>query len=64
MTSLQCRRLTKLRPLRECNEMDFFDWLTVLFAFGVALYVMFDGGSNTEWPALMQPQGDDERRLG
>lgn len=24
--------------------MDFFDWLTVLFWFATALYVMFDGG--------------------
>jgi len=42
--------------------MDFLDWLVVLFAFGVALYVTFDGGLNRDWPPL--PQGDDERRLG
>ena len=44
--------------------MDFFDWLTVLFAFGVALYVMFDGGLNRDWPSLTQSHGDDERRPG
>ena len=44
--------------------MDFFDWLTVLFSFGIALYLMFDGGGpNRDWP-LMPPQGDDKRRLG
>ena len=44
--------------------MDFFDWLTVLFSFGIALYLMFDGGGHDrDWP-LMPPQGDDERRLG
>ena len=44
--------------------MDFFDWLTVLFSFGIALYLIFAGGGpNRDWP-LMPPQGDDERRLG
>ncbi len=45
--------------------MDFFDWLTVLFSFAVALYLVFDGGgADRDWPPLMPPQGDDERRLG
>ncbi len=44
--------------------MDFFDWLTVLFAFGVALYLIFDIGPNRDWPSLTPHQGDDERRLG
>ena len=42
--------------------MDLFDWLTVLFAFGVALYLMFDGGPKRDWSSLMQ--SDDERRIG
>lgn len=44
--------------------MDLFDWLAVLFSFGIALYLVFDGGGlNRDWPPL-PPQGDDERRLG
>lgn len=37
--------------------MNFLDWLIVLFSFGIALYLVFDG------PGLMPPRGDDERRL-
>ena len=45
--------------------MDFFDWLTVLFSFAIALYLIFGGGgADRDWPPLMPPQGDDEGRLG
>jgi len=44
--------------------MDFIDWLGVLFAFGVALYLMFDIGPSRDWSSLMQSQGDDDRRVG
>ena len=44
--------------------MDFFDWLIVLFSFAVALYLVFDASADRDWPPLMPPQGDDERRLG
>lgn len=37
--------------------MDFLDWLTVLFSFAIAVYLMFDG------PPLMPRRGDDEGRL-
>ena len=44
--------------------MDFLDWLTVLFSFAIALYLMFDaGGTDRDWPSLMPPRGDDEGRL-
>ena len=44
--------------------MDFLDWLTVLFSFGIALYLIFDGGGlNRDWP-LVPSQSDDERRVG
>ncbi len=37
--------------------MNLFDWLTVLFWFLTALYLVFDG------PTLLPPRSDDERRL-
>ena len=37
--------------------MDFLDWLTVLFSFAIALYLVFDG------PGLMSPRSDDKGRL-
>jgi hypothetical protein len=43
--------------------MDFFDWLTVLFSFAIALYLVF-GDSTRDWPPLMPHQGDDEGRIG
>jgi hypothetical protein len=43
--------------------MDFLDWLIVLFSFAIALYLIF-GDASRDWPPLMPPQGDDERRLG
>lgn len=44
--------------------MELIDWLTVLFAFGLALYLIFDGGgSNGDW-SLAPPQGDDELGVG
>ncbi len=44
--------------------MDFLDWLTVLFSFGIALYLVFDGGgSDRDWPPT-PPPSEDERRLG
>jgi len=43
--------------------MDLFDWLTVLFSFGLALYLIFNGGPNRDW-SLTPPQGDDELGLG
>ena len=36
--------------------MDLFDWLTVLFSFATALYLMFDG------PGLT-PRSDDDGRF-
>ncbi len=46
--------------------MDFFDWLAVLFSFATALYVMFDGGgeSNKDVPPLIPGLSDDEARWG
>ena len=45
--------------------MDYFDWLTVLFSFVIALYLIFGAGSaDRGWPPLMPPPGDDESRLG
>lgn len=44
--------------------MDFFDWLTVLFSFAIALYLMFGGGADRDWPPLMPPHGDDEGHTG
>jgi hypothetical protein len=46
--------------------MDLFDWLTVLFWFATALYVMFDGGGelfNRDVPPVIG-LGDDDTRLG
>ncbi len=45
--------------------MDFFDWLCVFFSFATALYVMFDGGgeSNDVSP-LIPGVSDDEARWG
>lgn len=43
--------------------MDLIDWLTVLFSFGIALYLVFDGGLNRDWPPI-PPRGDDERSAG
>ena len=63
MTSRQCMYLTKLSLLRS-DDMDFFDWLTVLFSFVIALYLIFGSGSaDRDWPPLMPP-GDDEGRVG
>ena len=31
--------------------MDLFDWLTVLFSFAVALYLVF-GDDDRDWPPL------------
>jgi hypothetical protein len=42
--------------------MDLFDWLTVLFSFAIALYLVF-GDTTRDWPPLI-PQGDDEGRQG
>ena len=64
MTSLQCLRHTQLSSgvvnaissIRS-NAMDFLDWLTVLFSFGIALYLVFDGSG------LMPPQGEDKGHL-
>lgn len=41
--------------------MDLFDWLTVLFWFATALYVMFDGGGafKRDTPPLMPGLSDD-----
>ena len=46
--------------------MDFFDWLAVLFSFATALYVMFDGGgeSNKDASPLIPGLIDDEARWG
>jgi len=48
------------------DEMDFFDWLAVLFSFATALYVMFDGGgeSNKDASPLIPGLIDDEARWG
>jgi hypothetical protein len=43
--------------------MDFLDWLTVLFSFAIALYLVF-GDSTRDWPPLVPPNGDDEGRPG
>lgn len=40
--------------------MDFFDWLTVLFWFVTALYVMFDGAGTFASPC---GAGDRDHRL-
>lgn len=42
--------------------MDFLDWLTVLFSFAIALYLVF-GDASRNWP-LMPHQGDDEGHIG
>jgi hypothetical protein len=43
--------------------MDFLDWLTVLFSFAIALYLVF-GDATRDWPPLTPHQSDDEGRVG
>ncbi len=42
--------------------MDTFDWLTVLFSFAIALYLVF-GDATRDWPPFTPHQSDDESRV-
>ena len=60
MTSRPCIHLTKLALDTEW-QMDLLDWLGVLLAFAIALYLVF-GDARRNWPPLTPPGHDDEGR--